>query len=113
MHQENQSSTDDLNTAEIQKITQLEGSIELRLAKTREEANRITGQAREEAEDAVEGAHHEAASIKTKETERVRQEEIDKSKLLIREAEKTAAKLTSQDTDRVSKKLFEEFQRLI
>ena len=113
MHQENTTSTDDLNTAEIQKIAEVEASIENRLAKAHGEASKITSQAREEAEDAIEQAREEAALIKTKEIERVRQDEIEKSKLLIKEAEKTAAKLSVQSTGKVSKKLFEEFQRLI
>jgi vacuolar-type H+-ATPase subunit H len=57
----------------------------------------------------LETAREEAAAVKTREIERIRLEEIEKSKLIIKQAEKTASEITSINTDKVSKKLFNEF----
>ncbi len=114
MHETNtQNAGSDLDTGELKKIAELEGSIEKRLEKAREEAAKITANAREDAENALETAREEAASEKTREIEHVRLEEIEKSKLLIQQAEKTAVEITSINTEKVSKKLFNEFISLI
>lgn len=113
MHSDEKNTENDLNTGEIKKIAQVEASIEKRLEKAKEEATKITANAREDAENALETAREEASLLKTREIERIRLEEIEKSKLIIKQAEKTAAEITSVSTDKASKKLFEKFITLI
>ena len=113
MHSEDKSTGDDLDTGEIRKIAELEGSIEKRLVKAKEEADGILANAREDAENALETAREEASAVKTREIERVRHEEIEKSKLLIQQAEKTSSEITAISTDKVSKTLFNEFISII
>lgn len=112
MHHE-ETTGDDLNTGELKQIAQLELSIEKQLEKAKEEAAKITASAREDAENALETAREEAAAVKTREIERIRLEEIEKSKLLIKQAEKTAVEIGSINTEKVSKKLFNEFLSLV
>ncbi len=107
------STSDDLNTNEIKQIAELESSIDLRLIKAKEQASKIIATAREEAEDALEEARKEAAAIKTQEIEKMRQEEIDKSKLLIKQTEQAAVVIAEKDTKATSTKLFQQFQKLI
>ncbi|MFH1247512.1 MAG: hypothetical protein V1644_03975 [Candidatus Micrarchaeota archaeon] len=104
---------DDLNTNEIKRIADVENSIEKQLEKAKVEAEKIITSSREDAENALETAREEAAGLKTREIESARLEEIEKSKLIIKEAEKTSGEITSIDTSKVSKKLFEEFLSLV
>ncbi len=114
MHEEqNSHSKDDLDTTEIHKVAEIEASIEVRLTNAKENAAKIITSAREEAEEVIEEARQEAALLKTKEIERIRQEEIEKSKLIIKNTEKINEQIIGQDTDKVSKKLFEEFLKII
>ena len=107
MHEEQKNTDGDLNTEEIKRIARVEASIETRLERTKIEAGKIISNAREDAENALETAREEAALVKAREIERIRLEEIETRKLLIKQAGQTAAKIASQGTEKVSKKLFE------
>ncbi len=106
-------SSDELNTADIQRVAQVEGSIENRLAKAREKSDSIILQAKEEAEAITEKARQDAAVVKTREIERVRSEEIEKNKETIKKAQGDAAGIAAIKTEKVSERIFQEFKQLI
>ncbi|MDP3741974.1 MAG: hypothetical protein Q8R15_01530 [Candidatus Micrarchaeota archaeon] len=114
MHETNTQNTgNDLETGEIKKIAEVEANIEKRLAKAKADADKILANSREEAEDAIESARQEASLVKTREVENIRQEEINKSKLLLKETERIASEIKSQETSKVSQKLFDDFKHLL
>ncbi|MBI4406735.1 hypothetical protein HY571_02370 [Candidatus Micrarchaeota archaeon] len=106
-------SGDELNTADIQRVAQVEASIQKQLEKAGEKADSITLHAKEEAEAIIEKARQEAAVIKTREIERVRREEIENNKAVIKKAREEAAAIAALQTESVSEKLFQEFKQLI